>query len=180
MKKTIAIVGATESPGKIIAEKFASMPYRLLLISNKTNELDILKNSLSVINPETEIEALDCVKDGCWEADIIILAVPSNNMKHIVERIREVATQKIVVEVIIEKENREELSKSLPYSKLVNVSGDFQAQLFICGEDKAVNEEIKEIFILAGFKIESKKLQATKSIQLKKQNKPGLLKNTNN
>ena len=166
MKKTIAIVGATESPGKIIAEKFASMPYRLLLISNETNELDILKNNLSVINPETEIEALDCVKDGCWEADIIILAVPSNNMKHVVERIREVATQKIVVEIITEKENRKELSKSLPYSKLVSVSGDFQSQLFIYGDDKAVNEEIKEIFILAGFQVEIKKIISNKEYSI--------------
>jgi hypothetical protein len=29
VKKTIAIVGATEKTGKIIAEKFSSLPYRL-------------------------------------------------------------------------------------------------------------------------------------------------------
>jgi len=32
--KTIAIVGATEKTGKIIADSFSSLPYRLLLVSN--------------------------------------------------------------------------------------------------------------------------------------------------
>lgn len=151
MKKTIAIVGATETLGRIIVKKFASMPYRLLLISNEINELDNLRNDLSARYPETEIESLDCVKDGCWEADIIILAVPCENIKQVAERIKEVATQKIVVEIFAGKESREELRNTLRYSKLVSISGDFQSEILISGEDKAVNEEIRKIFNLADF-----------------------------
>ena len=153
MKKTIAIVGATETTGKIIVNKFTSMPYRLLLVSNEINELDNLRNDLSVAHPETEIESLDCVKDGCWEADIIILAVNSEKMKEVAERVKEVATQKIVVEIFAKEENRVELSKILPYSKLIGISGDFQSGIIISGEDKTVNEEIRKIFISAGFQI---------------------------
>ena len=153
MKKTIAIVGATETTGRIIVKKFASMPYRLLLISNEINELDNLTKDLSVTQPETEIESLDCVKDGCWEADIIILAVPIEKLKEVAESIKEVATQKIVVEIFAEKKNSEELRKILPYSKLVTISGDFQSEIIVSGEDEIVNEEIRKIFNLANFQV---------------------------
>jgi predicted dinucleotide-binding enzyme len=150
MKKTIAIVGATEKNGKEIVMKLAPMPYRLLLISNELTELDRLKNNLSLKHPYAETEALDCIKDGCWEADIIILAVPPEAKQEVAERIKEVATQKIVVNVFNSKDNSLELKKILPYSKLVGVSGNFP-ELKIHGDDKTVNEEIQQIFNLAGF-----------------------------
>lgn len=151
MKKTIAIVGATKNPGKAIVKKFASMPYRLLLISNEVSELNNLRSEMSAMHPEAEIEALDCVKDGCWEADIIILAVPAENMKQVAERIKEVATQKIVVEIFTENDIREEVSKILPYSKLVNISQGLQSEIIISGDNNTVNEEISMIFKQAGY-----------------------------
>lgn len=151
MKKTIAIVGATEKSGKEIVMKLASMPYRLLLISNQITELDRLKNDLFLMHPHAEIEALDCIKDGCWEADIIILAVPHEAIQKVAERIKEVATQKIVVDVFNTEDNSAELKKILPYSKLVGVSVDLSSEIIISGDDKTVNEEIQQIFILAGF-----------------------------
>lgn len=151
MKKTIAIVGATGKNGKEIIAKFASAPYRLLLISNEANELRELGNNITVMHPGSDIETLDCVKDGCWEADIIILAVPAEKMLEIATKFKEVATQKIVVEISGNENNSTELKKILPYSKLVSVSGLGLREIIISGEDKAVNEEIKKIFILAGF-----------------------------
>jgi predicted dinucleotide-binding enzyme len=151
MKKTIAIVGATEKSGKEIVMKFASMPYRLLLISNEITALDHLKNDLFVMHPFAEIETLDCVKDGCWEADIIILAVSPEVIQQVAEGIKEVATQKIVVDVFNTKDNIGELKKILPYSKLVGISGNLSSEIIISGDDKTANEEIQQIFILAGF-----------------------------
>jgi predicted dinucleotide-binding enzyme len=152
MKKTIAIVGATEKNGKEIVMKLASIPYRLLLISNELTELDRLKNDLSLKHPHAETEALDCIKDGCWEADIIILTVAPEAKREVAERIKEVATQKIVVNVFNSKDNSPELKKILPYSKLVGVSGNF-SELKIHGGDTTVNEEIQQIFNLAGFNL---------------------------
>ena len=152
MTKTIAIVGATEKNGKEIVMKLAPMPYRLLLISNEITELDRLKNDLSLMHPHAEIEALDCIKDGCWEADIIILAVPHEAIQEVAERIKEVATQKIVVNVFNSKDNSPELKKILPYSKLVGVAGN-PPELIIHGDDKTVNEELQQICNLARFKL---------------------------
>jgi predicted dinucleotide-binding enzyme len=152
VKKTIAIVGATEKTGKIIAEKFSSLPYRLLLISNDSNELQKLSQDISGKRPVAEIDTIDCVKDGCWEADIIILAVAHCDENEAVEKMKEVATQKIVAEVSNKNDPAKDLQKMLPYSKLVKVSGDFDSEeVDISGEDEAVNEEISSIFNQAGF-----------------------------
>jgi hypothetical protein len=156
VKKTIAIVGATEETGKIIAKSFSSLPYRLLLISNELNELQNLSQNILVKKPVAEIETIGCVKDGCWEADIIILSVPQCEEKDAVEKMKEVSTQKIVAEVSDESCPPKDLQKLLPYSKLVKISGDFDSKkIYIRGEDEAVNEEIISIFNQAGFSIKS-------------------------
>lgn len=151
MKKTIAIVGATEATGKTIIEKIAYTHYRLLLISNTLREPGHLRDELSAAHPGIEIDILDCLKDGCWEADIIILAVPPENLREVAERIKEVATQKIVIEIFSAKDNLQELSKILPYSRLVSISGDLQSEINISVDDKSVAAEISKIFNLADF-----------------------------
>ena len=153
MKKTIAIVGATEKNGKEIIAKFASAPYRLLLISNEANELEQLGTDITAKYPGIDIETLDCIKDGCWEADIIILAVPQEKILEIATKFKEVATQKIVIEMWSNENNSKELKKILPYSKLVSISGFCSSKITISGEDKTVNEEIKQIFISDAFPV---------------------------
>ena len=170
LKKTIAIVGATEKEGRRITNQFACMPYRLLLVSNKTNELEELTNLVLEKYPEAEVEKLECVKDGCWEADIIILAVAPEENQKVAGLIKEVATQKIVVEISDEEKDSNELRKILPYSKLVSVSGNLQVkEVLISGDDDTVNVEIKQIFNQAGYKVDiSKKNYTSEEIKVKK------------
>lgn len=149
VKKIIAIVGATEKTGAEIAKKFSCMPYRLLLVSNHEEQLSQLFQEISKQNPTAEIDTIGCVKDGCWEADIIILAVPQCEEKHIAEMMKEVATQKIVVAL-----SNAEVEQVLPYSKVVTVSGILEHnEIFISGDDEAVNEEIVKIFNQGGYDI---------------------------
>lgn len=150
--KTIAIVGATENPGKEIADQFAFTGYRLLLVSNDIIKLQQLTADIAGRKPKAEIEAIECVKDGCWEADIIILAVSYDKTEEVAKLMKEVATQKIVVVVSNGEEVETCLKKNLPYSKLVRVSGILNSkEILISGEDDAVNEEISEIFDQAGY-----------------------------
>lgn len=154
VKKTIAIVGATEKKGRKLVNQFGGMPYRLVLVSNKINELEKLTNDISEKYPEAEIESLDCVKDGCWEADIIILAVPTEEIKKVAVMIKEVATQKIVVEISEKEKDINELRRILPYSKLVRIEGNFLSkEIIISGNDETVNEEIMKIFNQAGYQV---------------------------
>ena len=152
VKKAIAIVGATETAGRVIVNQFASMPYRLLLISHQPEKLNELTEKINKQYPGAEIESLECVKDGCWEADIIIIAVEAAEEKRVAELMKEVATQKIVV-VVSQNENEcRELEKVLPYSKIVKAFVNLEEkEIFLSGSCETVNEEISKIFIQAGY-----------------------------
>lgn len=151
-KKSIAIIGATEKNGKDLAIQLSQCPFDLLLISNNIEALDHLSEKIKASPSKAEINFIECVKDGCWEADIIILAVPHNDEKMMAEMMREVATQKIIVDFSNEENAGNELCSILPYSKLVKVSGDFASkEILINGDDNTANKEISEIFIQAGY-----------------------------
>lgn len=154
IRKSIAIVGVTEKTGEEIALQFVNSNCFLLLISNDSDRLDHLEKKIGDKKYKAEINFVQCVKDGCWEADIIMLAVPCAEKKGVAELMHEVATQKIVVVFSNEERDAEELSKFLPYSKLVRVSGDIHTKsIIINGNDEAVNEEISEIFNEAGYHV---------------------------
>lgn len=152
MKKTIAIVGATESKGVEIANQLAGADYGLLLISSDVAGLSHLSKSVIADNPGSEVETFDCVKDGCWEADVIILAVSCSEEKFVAELMREVATQKIVVSISDEKNLDKELQLVLPYSRLVKVFfASHPKEIVISGNDEDADQEIAEIFSQAGY-----------------------------
>jgi predicted dinucleotide-binding enzyme len=101
----------------VIAKNLARDNYRLLLFGK-------------ILNPLADIECLHCVVDASWEADIIISAVPAGTETQLAEKIREVATQKILLIVSNPQERAaadhthsksgvEEIQKLLPNSKVV-------------------------------------------------------------
>jgi predicted dinucleotide-binding enzyme len=152
VKKTIAIVGATENKGAEFANKLAGKGFRLLLISNDSEKLSHLSESIAADKPNAEVDTLECVKDGCWEADVIILSVACSEEKAVAGIIKEVATQKIVAIVSDERNLPEELQHILPYSRLVKVSfGSYLKEMIISGNNDDANEEIAEIFNQAGY-----------------------------
>src|SRR5690606_8049817 len=93
-----------------------------------------LKSSLSTSDVKAMIDTNDCAKEVAWEADIIILACAYKVEKEIIERIREVATGKILISIsnpfdvnysdLVRSTTTsaaEELQKLLPHSKVVKV-----------------------------------------------------------
>ena len=150
--KTIAIVGATEKAGTEIATEFAGKDYRLLLISDNVEKLSILSEKLSQKKSTAEIESIECVKDGCWEADIIFLAVAPEEEKMVAQMMKEVATQKIVVSLSKCDIEHQQLQQILPYSKLVNINHVAGSkEIIIAGNDALANKEISDIFLGAGY-----------------------------
>lgn len=174
-KKTIAIIGATELNGAEIAKNLSKGNYRLLLFGHDTKELNALAKEIKILNHLADVDCLACMVDASWEADIIISAVPSGNEKEVAEKIREVATQKIVMIIADPSDalhNRyapgnsaaEEYQKLLPDSKIVKtfnsaVAADFACAVadgapidsFITGNDSEAVQEVTEIVATAGF-----------------------------
>jgi NADPH-dependent F420 reductase len=174
---TIAIIGATGRMGSAIARSLARGPYRLLLFAHDKEKLENLKSDIVHDSPLAEIDCVGCPMDASWEADVIIPAVPYAAEKEVAEKIREVATQKIVVSIAnpLNETNSglltpastsaaEELQKSLPFSKVVKafstsyaanfsqpVIGGQKADAFIAGNDEEAVSLVRDLVKTAGF-----------------------------
>ncbi len=176
-RQTIAIIGATGNMGSAIAESLSKGNNRLLLFANHQDKLDTLVEEIKAGQPTAEAEAYQCPTTASWEADIIILAVPYAAEKEIVEKIREVANQKIVISISnplnatyngmvtsADTSAAEELQKLLPNSKVVKAfntvfATDFatpviagqQADAFLAGDDDEAVETVAALVGTAGF-----------------------------
>jgi 8-hydroxy-5-deazaflavin:NADPH oxidoreductase len=175
-KRTIAIIGASGNMGSAIAKNLAAT-YRLLLFANQRGKVQQLINEIRKANPSADVDSMNCPFDASWEADIIIPAVHYKIEKEVAEKIKSVATQKIVVSIsnpIREKYDglvtlpgisaAEELQTYLPDSKVVKAfntvfAGDFsdtiidgkQVDVFIAGNEEEALKTTSEIVAAAGF-----------------------------
>lgn len=176
--KTIAIIGATGNMGSAIAKSLSkSNTYRLLLMSNEQEKLIDLKTAIEKTAHHQEVFAISCAKEASWEADIIILATPYESEQEVANKIREVATGKIVISISnplnssyndlvtpSDTSAAEELQRLLPTSKVVKTfnttfAANFKtptidgqtADAFIAGNNGDAVETVAEIVRTAGF-----------------------------
>ena len=176
VKKTIAIIGASGDMGSAFAKALANSNYRLLLMSRDMNKVGKLSNYIRAKNPLADVEVSECAKEACWEADIVLLTVPYTIEMEVADKIREVSTQKIVIDVsnpINETYDQlitapgtsaaEELQRVLPNSKVVkafntNFSTDFTSankdgkkiKTFIAGNDQEAVQTVSEMAMAIG------------------------------
>jgi predicted dinucleotide-binding enzyme len=175
-KKTIAIIGAAEDSGVAITSALARGNYRLLLFGHDNVRLKSLERNIKATTPSAEIDCMNCVIDASWEADIIIMAIYPELQKEVAGKIRDFATQKIVISIsdpgITPQElcrngqfsAAEELQKLLPNSIVVNafnirgvrefehaVAAGEQLICFISGDNPEAIKTVVEIITNAGF-----------------------------
>lgn len=118
MKQTVAWIGEIDwSP-----EAFRRLTERYRLIWVTQDEIPADPSTIE--NPLPEVEVVNCAKEGCWEADIIVLAGVIH--QELLEKIREVSTQKIVMIFTAEgkvdgEERISSIIKALSFSKIVEV-----------------------------------------------------------
>ena len=175
--KTIAIIGASGNMGSAIAISLAKAPYRLLLFGKEEKKLRSVFKEIKLINKLVNAEVIGCAADASWEADIIIAAVPFAAEKELAEKIKQVATGKIVISISnplndtytglvtnADTSAAEELQKLLPHSKVIKAfnttfAGDFSQPVidgktvdaFIAGNDEEALETVSDVVRSAGF-----------------------------
>jgi 8-hydroxy-5-deazaflavin:NADPH oxidoreductase len=130
-KKTIAIIGATGEVGSDISKRFSKGDYRLLLCSRHHGKALSLIEEIRSKTPSADVDVINCYVDTNWEADIFIVAVPSEAEKEVAEKIKEVANNKIVICVVdplftynglvtdLGTSSTDEMKKLLPNSKVI-------------------------------------------------------------
>ena len=176
-KKTIAIIGASGNMGSAIAKSLAKSSYRILLFGKEETKLKSVLKEIQAANRSAGAEIIGCAADASWEADIIIAAVPYAAEKEISEKIKQVATGKIVISISnplnetysglvtsADTSAAEELQKLLPHSKIIKAfnttfAGDFSQPVidgktidaFIAGNDEEALEIVSDVVRSAGF-----------------------------
>ena len=137
VKNTIAVIASTKEKAKAIVQKISKKNCRILLVSKHENEYVQLKTEIQSEYPGMELDTIDCMKDGCWEADVIMMDVSEDEKKEVAEMIKEVATQKVVISFSdSEKDGFEEsLQKLLNHSRVIKVSANV-CNLAITGNDE--------------------------------------------
>ena len=143
-KKTIAIIESTNEKAAAIVNKLSLDNFRLLIVSKYANQFSKLSKDMQSNRPNVELEMIDCMKDGCWEADIIILDIPYDEETEVAALIKEVSTQKIVVS-FSENENSE-LQNLLKYSKVVTAINIINSScISLSGKYQDAIEEVSNI-----------------------------------
>lgn len=152
VERTIAILGDTGEFPQALIEAFAKQNLRLLFVSENEEKNLALQQHLENTKVLAEVEYLSCEREGCWEADIIAFSQPDSISPALVAKIKEVATQKIVLVVTGEK-NSTNFDALFPYSKVVEVfvTGTGK-EISICGKDKTANAEVQELIDSTNYK----------------------------
>ncbi len=133
-KYTIAFIGNNVKLVEQHMKMFASPSNHLLVLT----AYGLRKEYFSDTDSNNNVEWVNCAKDGCWEADVIVIS--SIVEKSVIENIRTVATQKIVV--YIADNGKQSLSdyyllkQLLPNSKVIFVSNE--GEYMMSGEDSEI------------------------------------------
>ncbi|MDB5248448.1 MAG: oxidoreductase [Segetibacter sp.] len=157
VKKTIAIAGAAEEQSKLIIGQLLLLDYRFLLMGENKAGLARILDDQKRKTAGIDAELIDCTREGCWEADIIILANHSDQQKKIAGKIKEVATQKIVLVILNAGGDRaivEEIQYVLPHSCVISACFNHPSNaVSIVGENEEAVRTIAAMMVKAGFSL---------------------------
>ena len=156
MKKTIAILGDNKGIFPNVMQVLMKQDLRLLFVSEDEAKKLEISRQLEHQNATAEIEFLSCEKDGCWEADMIMLFNPDHSSASLVEKIKEVATQKIVLVASERKTIKDEpdLRELLPLSKVVEINlNTGEKEFSLCSNDPEGQAEVKKLFEASGYQL---------------------------
>lgn len=177
MSTTIAVIGATGNMGSAISKSLSKGNYHLLLNAKDEAKLGAVLGDIKKANSAANVKIFDYSANASWEADVIILALPYGAEKEVAQRIKAIASNKIVISISNplnetysglvtspDTSAAEELQKLLPDSKVIKAfnttfAADFsspviagkQVDAFIAGNDGQALQTVSELVSTAGF-----------------------------
>ena len=167
VQETIAFIGGAGKNCPVLMKRMAQGKLRLLFLYNEEEKIqDFVEQLKSEQDRDADIEVVNCVTTSCWEADIIAFVDPEAIEADVLEKIKTVATQKIVLLINTEHGEKttsysckmEDLKRDLPYSKIVVVKVDsatMKAEL--SGTDEEALDTVFQVLKKAGYSPEKLK-----------------------
>src|SRR5690606_7402088 len=121
--KTIAILGEQEQYPLELLKILGKQEFQLLFVSSNQETNSRLIRQFDQLETTAEVDFISCAKEGCWEADLIILYKPAKLLSTIIERIREVAIQETILVISESSTQKNDLSLKdlLPHSRVIDV-----------------------------------------------------------
>ena len=145
-------MGVSETGSRELAQGLARPGYRQLLSDADAGRAESLVAAISARYPEAAVEVQACSRVACWEADILIIGGPAD--AGILERLRDVACQKLVLSLHAAASQSDELRSILPNSHVVQLRIDPQGRARISGRDAEAVAETSALLQAAGFQIQ--------------------------
>lgn len=122
LTKTIAILGEYDQQLIPLLRGLAEHNLQLLFVSHSNEKNVELIEQFDKFESDSELEIYGCEKDGCWEADIIIVYKPQETLINIIQKIKEVSTQKTVL--VIQPSIEFNFKELLPHSRVIELGLD--------------------------------------------------------
>lgn len=157
--KTIAFTGKFTATSQRLLLQLGNAGFRLLVLLEE-EEYKQLQEALIAELPELEMEHINCIKDSCWEADLIIMHGRVFENSGVINTMKEVATQKPVLYIEEEKliENTTStmnlLNNLLPHSHIYLIKlAAIDKEATILSTNLNENHEVTALFLKMGYTI---------------------------
>ena len=165
VQETIAFIGGAGNTCPVLMKKMARENLRLLFISKNGNEEvgEFVQQLEAEKGPDAEIEVVNCLKDSCWEADIIAFIDPETIEEELVNKMKEVATQKAVLFITVQEADSQvkctghmkELEALLPHSNIVMLRLDSaKLEASLMGKNQDALEAVSQVMRKCGYSIQ--------------------------
>ena len=159
-KRTFAVLGVSETNSIFLAKQIAKTN-SVLLFDHDAVVLNTVYSQILSEHPNANAEMMICPTNASWEADVIILSNPAATDVNLIEKIRNVATGKIVI-FLENKKNTinfestlEKLQYLFPFSKVVQSfesMDEIEDSVLLKGNDDEALKTILTLFTSIGLK----------------------------
>jgi hypothetical protein len=157
-RRTFAVLGVSETNSIFLAKQIAKTN-PVLLFDHDAVVLNTVYSQILLEYPNANAEMMICPTNASWEADVIIISNAAATDSNLIEKIRNVATGKIVLflenkkNTDISGNSPEKFKHLFPFSKVVQSfesADDFNNSLFLNGNDKEAVKIILTLFASIG------------------------------
>ena len=173
-KQTIAVLGTINEVAAGVCKNIAAGNFRLVFPGTLNTPNDWIVTEIKNTHPLADVESTVCTVDACWESDIILAFLPFSKGENTLEKIRNVANQKVVICIPVQSSESDfvnvhsngentGLQQLLPYCKVVVATPGFagtkeRIQFTITGNNEEAIETAAEL-------LESKSVFNTSTIE---------------
>lgn len=164
-RKIVAVLDVSETNSVFVAKQIAKTN-TVLLFDRDTSVLNRVFSEIQTAHPNANVEMMICPTNASWEADVIVLSNDSVIDGNGINKIRNVATGKLVLffenafSSDFESYSYERLQALFPFSKVVHVceskanpSDSFE----ISGNNQEAVQTVLKLLTSIGLKASAKK-----------------------